>query len=69
MEFSLDDYKRMVQTKTDYEILNSHVDMQFDIFPAMRYDRDSDELETMQDLSYHVIAFKDGSYVNCLDVK
>lgn len=69
MEFSLDDYKRMVQTKTDYEILNSHVDMQFDIFPAMRYDRDSDELETMQDLSYHVIAFKDGAYVNCLDVK
>lgn len=68
MEFSLDDYKGMVQTKTDYDILHAHENMHFDIFPAMRYDRDSDELEIMQDLSYHVIAFQDGEYVNCLNL-
>lgn len=68
MEVRLDDFKGMVHTKTDFDILNAHVDMQFEIFPAMHYDRENDELEIMQDLSYRVIAFQDGQYVNCLNL-
>lgn len=66
MEAGLLQYEGMVQTKTDFDILHNHKNMRFDIFPAMHYDREKDELKIMQDLSYHVIAFQDGEYVNCM---
>lgn len=62
-------FRDMVQTKKDYDILAQHENMQFEIFPAMHYDRERDELTTMQDLSFRVIAFPDGEYVNCMDWK
>lgn len=66
MKEELLQFEDKVQTKTDFDILHKHQNMRFDIFPAMHYDRDKDELRTMQDLSYHVIAFQDGEYVNCM---